>query len=73
MVKAVKDATPVTQAIKPALKGDVFRQALVFLDLPQFESQAQANAAAITTAMAQLLTQIRADQSQITAYVLAHQ
>jgi len=74
MVKAVKDATPVTtQPIKSALKGDVFRQALVFLDLPQFESQAQANAAAIITAMAQLLTQIRADQSQITAYVLAHQ
>jgi hypothetical protein len=74
MVKAVKDSTPITtKAIKSAVKGDVFRQALVFLDQPAFESQAQANAAAITAAMVTFLAQIRTDQTQITAYVLTHQ
>jgi hypothetical protein len=74
MVKAVKTAAPIKgSTIKSAVSGDVFRQALVFLDQPQFEAKAQANAAALTTAMVQLLAQIRADQSQITTYVLAHQ
>lgn len=74
MVTAVDTLTPVTPAaMATAVKGDVFRRALVYLNRTEFESGVKSNAAAITSAMVQLLNQIRTDQSAITAYVLAHQ
>jgi hypothetical protein len=74
MVTAIDHLTPVTPAaISSAVKGDVFRRALVYLNRTEFESHVKSNAAAITGAMVQLLNQIRTDQSAITAYVLAHQ
>jgi hypothetical protein len=74
MVTAVDQLTPVTpSAIASAVKGDVFRRAMVYLNRTEFASGAQSKAAAITSAIVQLLNQIRTDQSAITAYVLANQ
>jgi hypothetical protein len=74
MIKSLTNLTPIsTKSISLAVKGDVFRRALVYLDQPQFETGVQSNAAAITAAMVQLLLQIRTDQSAITAYALKHQ
>jgi hypothetical protein len=74
MVTAIDHLTPVTPAaISNAVKGDVFRRALIYLNRTEFASAAQSNAAAVTSALVQLLNQIRTDQSAITAYVLANQ
>ena len=73
-ITSLNALTPVkTKLNKATVKGDIFRQTLVYLDQPQFEIGVQINASEITSAMALLLSQIRTDQSNITAYVLAHQ
>lgn len=74
MITRITDLTPVkNKAISSAVKGDVFRRVLVYLNRTEFESDAQSHAAAITAAMVRLLDQIQTDQSAITAYVLKHQ
>ena len=74
MVTAVEQLTPVTpSAIADAVKGDIFRRALVFLNRTEFAAAVQSNAAAMTSAMVQLVNQVRTDQAAITQYVLAHQ
>jgi len=74
MITSITDLMPIKKkAISSAVKGDVFRRVLVYLNRTEFESDAQSNAAAITAAMVQLLDQIQTDQSAITAYVLKHQ
>lgn len=74
MITSLTNLTPVkTKKNKSAVKGDIFRQVLVYLDQPQFESGVTSHAAAITSAVVQLLSQIQTDQSAITAYVLKHQ
>jgi hypothetical protein len=74
LITTVNTLTPVgVGTIASSVSGDVFRRALVFVDQPQFETSVQANAGGLTTAIVQLLLQIRADQSAITTYVLSHQ
>ncbi len=74
MITKLNKLTPVkTKPITSAVKGDVFRRVLVYLNRTEYESDAQSNAAAITTAMVELLNQVRTDQSDITTYVTAHE
>jgi hypothetical protein len=74
MIKALNTLTPVKpKSMAKAVKGDIFRQTLVYLNRTEFESGVQSNAGDITIAMVTLENQIRADQAQITAYVKAHQ
>jgi hypothetical protein len=74
MITSITNLTAIKKkSISSAVTGDVFRRVLVYLNRTEFESDAQSNAAAITTAMVQLLNQIRTDQSDITTYVLKHQ
>jgi len=73
-ITSLNSLTPVkTKLNKATVKGDIFRQALVYLDQPQFETGVHTNANEITSTMALLLSEIRTDQSNITAYVLTHQ
>jgi hypothetical protein len=73
LVTAVQNLTLVPSANlgKPG-KGDIFWQALVYLNRPEFQADVHTNAAAITAAMTALLMQVRNDSAQITAYVQAH-
>jgi hypothetical protein len=75
LVTALKNLTPVPAASlgKPGKPGpgDIFWQALVYLNRPEFVADVHNNAAAITAAMTALLTQVRSDSAQITAYVQA--
>ena len=73
MITNINSLTPVKGKVSTAVKGDVFRRVMVYLNRTENETGAQSNAAAITTAMTQLLTQIQTDQSDITKYVTAHQ
>ena len=74
MITKLDTLTPIkTKPITSAVKGDVFRRVLVYLNRTEYESGVRSNAAAITTAMAQLLNQVRTDQSNITTYVTAHE
>lgn len=74
MISSLNNLTPIkTKMISTAVKGDVFRRVLVYLNRTEFESAVQSHAVALTTAMTQLLNQIRMDQSDITKYVIAHQ
>lgn len=73
MIQNLNSVTPVKGTVSKAVKGDVFRRVMIYLNRTEYETGAQGNAAAITTAMTQLLTQIQTDQSAITTYVTAHQ
>jgi len=74
MITSLTKLTPIkSKAISEAVKGDIFRRVLIYLNRTEFAGDAQSHAAAITTAMVQLLNQIQADQSDITQYVTAHQ
>jgi hypothetical protein len=74
MVTAINTLTPVTPAaISNAVKGDVFRRALVYLNRIEFEAGVKSNAAALTSAMVAFINQIRTDQAAITTYILANQ
>lgn len=75
LVTTVQNLTPVPAASlgspgKPGT-GDLFWQALVYLNRPEFVTDVHNNAAAITAAMTALLMQVRSDSAQITAYVQA--
>jgi hypothetical protein len=74
MITGLTKLTPIkSKPIAKAVKGDVFRRVLVYLNRTEFASDAQGHAAAITAAMVQLLNQIRADQGDLTQYIIAHQ
>jgi hypothetical protein len=57
--------------IASTVSGDVFRRLLVYLNRPEFQNGVHTNSKAITDALTALLTQVRADNSQITAYIQA--
>jgi hypothetical protein len=68
------ELTPITStSTASAVKGDVFRRVLVYLNHTEFETKFRSNADKLTTAVVQLLARIRADQADITTYVLAKQ
>jgi hypothetical protein len=75
LVSAVQNLMPVPAASlgKPGKPGpgDLFWQALVYLNRPEFVADVHKNAAAITAAMTALLVQVQSDSAQITAYVQA--
>ncbi len=74
MIKAITKLTPIkSTSIASAVKGDVFRRVLVYLNRTEFESSVRSHADNLTTAVVKLLAQIRADQADITTYVLAKQ
>jgi hypothetical protein len=66
------DVTPIQDAeILSAVGGDVFRRLLVFLNRIEFQDSVQSYPDALTSAMVQLLNQVRLDQSQITQFIKA--
>jgi hypothetical protein len=74
MVTAINDLTPIKKKpVSTAVKDDVLRRVLIYLNRTEFESGVQTNASALTSAVVQLLNQIRTDQSAITTYVQTHQ
>ncbi len=73
LIKTLNSLTPVKGKVSKAVKGDVLRRVLAYLNRTEYETAAQSHAGAITTAMVQLLAQIQTDQSALTTYIIAHQ
>jgi hypothetical protein len=74
MITSLTKLTPIkSKVIAKAVKGDIFRRVLMYLNRTEFASDAQSHAAEITAAVAQLIDQIRTDQDAITQYVTAHE
>jgi hypothetical protein len=72
LIQAIVNLTPIQDSeILSAIDGDVFRRLLVFLNRIEFQDLVQSHPDALTSAMVQLLIQVRLDQSQITQYVKA--
>jgi len=72
LVAAVESLTPIPdQTIAGAVNGDVFRRLFVYLNRPEYQNDIQVNSTRILDAMDALLNQVRADNSQITAYIQA--
>lgn len=70
LVNAIVTLTPIQdKKILAAVKGDVFRRFLVYLNRPEFQSNLQSHASDFVTAMVALLKQINADNAQITQYI----
>jgi hypothetical protein len=70
LVNAIVTLTPIQdKKILAAVKGDVFRRYLVYLNRPEFQSSVQSHGADLVTAMVALLKQINADYTQITQYI----
>jgi hypothetical protein len=73
LVKAIMDLTPITNPqILSAVKGDVIRRYLVYLNRPEFQSNVQSHSSDFVNAMVAFLKQIKADDSQITPFVQSH-
>ena len=73
LVNAIVTLTPIQDAkILSAVKGDVFRRYLVYLNRPEFQSGAQTHSTDLLNAMGALLKQISADNVQITSYIHSH-
>ncbi len=73
MVNAIVTLTPIQdKKILAAVKGDVFRRFLVYLNRPEFQSNVQSHSTDFTNAMVAFLKQINADNAQITQYVQTH-
>jgi hypothetical protein len=70
LVNAILTLTPIQdKKTLAAVKGDVFRRFLVYLNRPEFQSNVQSHATDLVTAMVALLKQISADNTQITQYI----
>jgi hypothetical protein len=71
--KLVYDVIALTPLTDPGILafvgGDVFRRVLAFLNRPENQETAQANAAPLTAAMVALLKQVRSDQAASTEFV----
>ena len=73
LVNAIVTLTPIQDPkILSAVKGDVFRRFLVYLNRSEFQSAAQAHSADLVSAVGALLKQINVDNTQITAYIKSH-
>lgn len=70
LVNAIVTLTPISdQNILSAVRGDIFRRFLVYLNRPEFQSILQSHSNDLVNAMVALLNQINADNSQITQYI----
>jgi hypothetical protein len=73
LVKAIMDLTPITNSpISSAVKGDVIRRYLVYLNRPEFQSNVQSHSSDFVNAMVAFLQQIKTDDSQITQFIQSH-
>jgi hypothetical protein len=70
LIVAVETLTPIpNQQISSSVNGDIFRRLLAYLNLPAAQTELQQNSASLTSAMSDLLTQVRLDSSQITSSI----
>ena len=73
MVTAIKNLTPITsQTILSAVKDDVIRRFLVYINRPEFASDVQTHSSDLVNAMVAFVKQINADNAQITQYIHSH-
>jgi len=73
MVTAIKNLTPITsQTILSAVKDDVIRRFLVYINRPEFASDVQTHSSDLVNAMVAFIKQINADNAQITQYIHSH-
>jgi hypothetical protein len=70
LVNTITALTPIPDPIiVSAVKGDVIRRFLVYLNRTEFESNVQSHSSDLVNAMVALLKQINADNAQITQYI----
>lgn len=73
LVNAIVNLTPITDPkILSAVKGDVIRRVLVYLNRSEFQSNVHSHASELVTATVAFLKQINADNAQITQYIHSH-
>jgi hypothetical protein len=70
LVNAITTLTPISDPnIVSAVKGDVIRRFLVYLNRTEFQSNVQSHSSDLVNAMVAFLKQINADNTQITQYI----
>jgi hypothetical protein len=73
LVNAITTLTPISDpTIVSAVKGDVIRRFLVYLNRTEFQSNVQSHSSDLVNAMVAFLKQINADNVQITQYIKTH-
>jgi hypothetical protein len=73
LIKSLVQLTDIQeQPIQQLVGNDIFRRVFVYVNLPQYESTVKAESIALNDAIVSMLTQIRADSAQITAYIKSH-
>ncbi|HUJ93327.1 MAG TPA: hypothetical protein VLW46_00025 [Candidatus Bathyarchaeia archaeon] len=73
LVNAITALTPISDAsIAAAVKGDVLRRFLVYLNRTEFQSNVQSHSSDLVNAMVAFLKQINTDNAQITQHIKSH-
>src|SRR5262249_36207704 len=73
LVNAIVNLTPITnQTILSAMKKDVIRRFLVYINRTEFSEDVATHSSNLVNAMVAFLKQINTDNAQITQYVHAH-
>ncbi len=73
LIQAIVDLTPISDSeILAIVAADIFRRYLVFLNRVEFQDAVQSKSDDLNDAMVRLLTQIKADQVEITEYLKTH-
>jgi hypothetical protein len=73
LVKAILELTPTQDpSILSAVNGDVIRRYLVYLNRPEFQNNVRSHSSDFVNAMVAFLTQVKADNGQITQFINSH-